>query len=139
MFPKVRTVSEYYFTPTFKERRTYLVHRRTPPVELASSGSIEDRKEDENTCNRHRAVHGRAQYEVVILPPQALPLLYPQAKYQAHNTPAAIVDAGGRRDKIESAEKQRDVDVLQPLGVWEDTTLENENNRGEYGAHKEEP
>ncbi len=111
----------------------------SPPLKPARSTSIEYREEDEDSRNRHGAVHGRAQDEVVLFPPQSLPLLHPQAKHQSHDAPATIVDAGRRRDVVERTEEQRYMDVLQPLGVGKHAALENEHNGREHGAHEEEP
>lgn len=111
----------------------------SPPLKVAGSAGIEDGEEDQNPRYGHGTVHGRAENKVVLLPPQPLALLDPETKNEADNAPAAIVGTGCRRNEVETAEEQGNVDLFEPLRLGEDVVLEDVDHRRQQSTEEEEP
>lgn len=110
-----------------------------PPAKMLTRPRIEQRKEDQNRRNRHRAIHSRAQNKVILLPPLLVTPLDPQPKHQPHDAPTAVVDTRRWRDVVQTAQEQRHVNMLEPLGVGEDAGSDDVDDDGQGCADEEEP
>lgn len=114
---------------------TYLVNVGSPPFKVLACTGEEYREEDEYPSDTHRRVQSRAENKIVFAPPSVEMLANDQGKKQTEDCPTAIVHASRRRQEIQAAHEERNVNSLpQRVGV---SAAQDVNGDRENGANEE--
>lgn len=116
----------------------YLVNRCSPPIEVVCGTRVENSEEYNDPSNCKGAVERWAEDEVVLNPPLPGMPLNPPTENKTYYGPASVVGSRSRRNVVQAAQEDRNVDFLNPARFTK-LFLHQEHGHWEKCADEEEP